>query len=1162
MADYKIIQSKILRILLRIGFFCILIPRLYSQSPVIAQLTGNPMDTEGWVHLGENGGGFVAGSDFVFTNDAPAQQGAIYYDQAFNLNQCKKWKIEFDLRIWGNGDPTWGHGDGVAFWYLDNPPQNFTSGGALGIPMGGRGIFVMFDTFNNLIGAPGMEPMSEIQLYYGEMNFTGNSYENDPSMEVIYIDTTPLGVNIRNAAHQKVEIEWDDGNIIVSLAGIEIYSGLLPAHDGVESLSEGYFGFSGATGAAHDQQSIREVYVRMDSVELNVSEPLQMYDCDADGDGFADTGFDLTAQESLLIDHPENFTFDYFLNLLDPGSQIQNPEDFINTVPGEQTVYVKVSNTADCFAYGEIHLNVDSMPLQQSPIIVPPICDEVGEGEITVDLTDYQTDYMPQGGETVIFRYFEDAALTDEIPPTDWTDYTLSSFPYTVWIIAEKEFETQVCSSLPGEIIFDLKQNMPLNGEEFTLPGSVFCFTSGEAYNLDLTVLEDAITDEVATFLYYETEEAALAGENDFIEDPENYEAQGSGVVYVRVENEEYCPQIVKIDFEISLNPEFAPIDPGLKKCDDDFDGFVKFNLELEALPLLNTDPVYAVVWYQSETDAQQEVNPLPTPVVEIPVNGGPVSFWARISGNICHSIAEIPLIPSEGIDGVTAQAEIPEIIVCDENFDGSYRVDLTQYEDLFLTEAEGIEFFYYATQADAESGSDPIIENLENFEIYENTVIWVVMADEEGCRELRYLNFQIGDQIQTEGNLFGLPPVCIPWDDYMDLTQLEGEISTEALISFLYYETETAAMAGGSDTIADPENYPVSAEGSVYVRIQSLDGNRCPAIVELRIEFGEEVDFLPGPYLLEGECGAPQLDLSLINPEFSADPLMGFLYFENETDAMNGVNPISDYMDYTPESESGILYIRLEKEGNCPVVLPFDYRLSRLPLNPFEELPVLCEGNSLVLDAGTEYPPENYHWEWEGGSESGPELTITAPGTYYLTILTEQGCEDTFALVIEEPAEPVITHILIGMTWLIVEAEGGIDLEYSLDGVFWQSSPRFDNLIPGETYTIYVRERGCDPVMKTVTVLLITNFISPNGDGKNDFWEVRGVEGEASVMLFDRFGKKFLDRSFQGNFQWDGKYRGDNLPSGDYWYIIRTIPNGQEETPLKYSGHISVRNQ
>lgn len=108
---------------------------LFSQTTLVAELTGNPLNTTDWTFLGgTGGGGYVNNSEFVFTDDLINQQGAIYFSEPFNLNQCKKWRIKFEAKLWGNGTPDYGNADGIAFWYLENPPENFTSGGGWECP--------------------------------------------------------------------------------------------------------------------------------------------------------------------------------------------------------------------------------------------------------------------------------------------------------------------------------------------------------------------------------------------------------------------------------------------------------------------------------------------------------------------------------------------------------------------------------------------------------------------------------------------------------------------------------------------------------------------------------------------------------------------------------------------------------------------------------------------------------------------------------------------------------------------------------------------------------------------------------------------------------------------------------------------------------------------
>ncbi len=46
-----------------------------------------------------------------------------------------------------------------------------------------------------------------------------------------------------------------------------------------------------------------------------------------------------------------------------------------------------------------------------------------------------------------------------------------------------------------------------------------------------------------------------------------------------------------------------------------------------------------------------------------------------------------------------------------------------------------------------------------------------------------------------------------------------------------------------------------------------------------------------------------------------------------------------------------------------------------------------------------------------------------------------------------------------------------------------------------------------------------------------------------------------FVDRKLGPDFRWDGRYKGEPVQSGDYWYII-SFEDGKQ-----LSGHISVRN-
>lgn len=68
---------------------------------------------------------------------------------------------------------------------------------------------------------------------------------------------------------------------------------------------------------------------------------------------------------------------------------------------------------------------------------------------------------------------------------------------------------------------------------------------------------------------------------------------------------------------------------------------------------------------------------------------------------------------------------------------------------------------------------------------------------------------------------------------------------------------------------------------------------------------------------------------------------------------------------------------------------------------------------------------------------------------------------------------------------------------------------------------------------------LFIPAAFSPNNDGINDFFEIKGeVPPNYSISVFNQWGNLIFQSTDQAK-SWDGKYRDTILPSGTYAYII-----------------------
>ncbi|MCG6191087.1 gliding motility-associated C-terminal domain-containing protein [Maribellus maritimus] len=119
-----------------------------------------------------------------------------------------------------------------------------------------------------------------------------------------------------------------------------------------------------------------------------------------------------------------------------------------------------------------------------------------------------------------------------------------------------------------------------------------------------------------------------------------------------------------------------------------------------------------------------------------------------------------------------------------------------------------------------------------------------------------------------------------------------------------------------------------------------------------------------------------------------------------------------------------------------------------------------------------------------------------------------------------------------------------------------------FDEMVPAESIRYSVEAEGYNgttgnfsvnnedatenAILSLIYELKATNLVTPNGDGKNDYWEIYNQERYAHfiVRIFSPKGEKLFETDNYTNNKWDGKYNGNSLPVGIYYYIISTPDN------------------
>jgi gliding motility-associated-like protein len=88
------------------------------------------------------------------------------------------------------------------------------------------------------------------------------------------------------------------------------------------------------------------------------------------------------------------------------------------------------------------------------------------------------------------------------------------------------------------------------------------------------------------------------------------------------------------------------------------------------------------------------------------------------------------------------------------------------------------------------------------------------------------------------------------------------------------------------------------------------------------------------------------------------------------------------------------------------------------------------------------------------------------------------------------------------------------------------------------------------DVTVKVISKLEVPNAFSPNGDGINDTWKIKGIElyPDATVTIFNRYGQMVFSaqRNYSNN-PWSGTMNSKDLPVGTYYYIINQSQDSEQ---------------
>nr|WP_315186261.1 T9SS type B sorting domain-containing protein [uncultured Flavobacterium sp.] len=280
----------------------------------------------------------------------------------------------------------------------------------------------------------------------------------------------------------------------------------------------------------------------------------------------------------------------------------------------------------------------------------------------------------------------------------------------------------------------------------------------------------------------------------------------------------------------------------------------------------------------------------------------------------------------------------------------------------------------------------------------------------------------------------------------------------------------------------------------------------------------------------------------------------------------------------FTTESQNITASVENPLNTNCYATTTLNFVVNPVPkinLNTNgDENELVCSNLPsffVQLDAGIQdgSATNNYDYIWskDGNvltSETAPTLQVNAEGTYTVEVTNSYGCSRirTIKVTASDVAniESIDIEDLTDINTVTVNVTGKGEYEFSIDDLngFWQDSNFFNN-VPAGIHDVYVKDKnGCGVVSQTIAVIGAPKFFTPNNDGYNDYWSVKGVNetfnSKSTLYIFDRYGKlikQWVPLLDQG---WDGTFNGTPLPADDYWFTLK-LEDGRET-----KGHFSLK--
>ncbi len=926
--------------------------------------------------------------------------------------------------------------------------------------------------------------------------------------------------------------------------------------------------------------------------------------CDDNNDDL--WNFDLTQNDMVIIDGQPNTQVSYHESEAEANFNSNPIVGLYQNTSNSQIIWARLENISGCYGTLSFQIQVYDTPIATAPPTMI-LCDDDNNGTMPFDLTVQDSFINTAAGMTITYH----PTQTDADNNTNPISSPFEGGNTTIFARVENDLNTDCYDTTSFDVeVYD--SAFPIDSASMTpldlCDDTSFGTIDDGIIITDLTVKSTELLNgqSVMDFdLTYFTD----SGYTSLIVTPTAFQntIAGGQPIYVRMTNVLEATCFTNTGFELAIfeQPE-AGIAPTIILCDDDNNGTMPFNLTQQD-SYINTVPGMTITYHLSQTDADVNTNPISSPF-----ESGNATIYARVENDLNTNCFDTSFFDIEVYDSAFPldAANILDLSDCDNisvgsDIDGYIVFNLT-VKEIELRNGQSATDFTLTYFTDATYNSTSEILNpgaFINTDIGGQT-IYVRMTNnlESSCYTDTSFEIEV-----FELPILNTPPFvleqCDIFDEVIDgydgisafnLTEINEKIVSSITTEvFTYYESEINAI-NATSPIPDPlihANSTPNTDNNVWVRIENE--NECFRTTPITLIVNPSE--IPLDFLVEFfECdagddttdGIATFDFSSVTPQIEAYfPTIDVdvYYYESEADAtseINEIDPSNHQNTNSPNTQE--IWVRAESQlGNDCLGNGQHVTLTVHPLPQFEveSTAIVCLNlPPITLETFNANGVYTYVWTDEDNIviSTDPTVSVSSGGKYSVVAnyVTSSGSSCQSEVRVITVSESIIATINLSDVTVTDDSDNntitidttnlGIgDYEFALDDEFgiYQDEPYFDMVTPG-LHMIYVRDKndcGITPPLE-VSVIGFPNFFTPNNDGENDYWQIKGVSenffATSLIYVYDRFGKMIatIDPTTDG---WDGYYNGEALPSTDYWFTAQLID--QEGNVRDRKGHFSL---